>query len=122
MALSRVKRHNYVRAANAIHLSPEALRDFAEGRKALPVDKLQALALELFEGHIIYDPEIDRLRPARSESRPLCTAYPGPFDPKSSPTYTPVAPGAHMPGPQPVKKPQNVQKPKGRPGWLGGFL
>jgi len=103
-------------------VSTATLEAFGAGKADLSVDRLQALTKILYP-HSEYDPESGMLRSSNREpSRPLYTADLGrPFDPKSSPTYTPVGPGPHLPGPQPVK-PENVQKPKGRPGWLGGFL
>jgi len=43
--MARVQRMMYGRVAEAIGIRADSLRDFAEGRRDLPVDKLQALAL-----------------------------------------------------------------------------
>jgi hypothetical protein len=116
MALVRVKRQNYGVPASAVGLHPEAFRDFAEGRKALPPDKLQALAIELTGGHAVYDPAIDRMRSAyRAEPKPLCAAYPKFAAPPS------MGLGSYEDGaPQPVK-PEKPKETKKRAGWLGGF-
>ena len=62
MALTRVKTMRYGRVASEIGMHPDVLRDFAEGRRELPVEKLQALALELTGGHTAYDVESGMLK------------------------------------------------------------
>jgi hypothetical protein len=107
-------------AGDVPNVGTTMLESFAAGKADLSVEALQALAKSLYP-HGEYDPETRMLRPAnKEEPRPLCRTYPQPFDPKSSPYYTPIAPGVHLPGPQPVKKEKLQAKPKGRPGWLGG--
>ena len=107
-----------LRPAVAIGLSETVLRDFGEGKRAtLPVEKLQALALELSGGHTVYDPEQDVLRPKNNApAQMLSPCRPGPVfvDPDR------IASGNYSGGLIfPDAKPE--QKPK-RQGWLGGWL
>jgi hypothetical protein len=72
MAMARVKQQTYGRIANEIGVSPDTLRDFAEGRRAtLPDEKLRALAKQIYEGHAEYDAETGMLRPVNRTTRPL---------------------------------------------------
>ena len=48
------------------------LEDFAHGRGQLDGARLQALATDLFCGHVMYDPAVDRLRSvSKSKPKPL---------------------------------------------------
>jgi hypothetical protein len=100
----------YGRVAEAIGIRADSLRDFAEGRRELPVDKLQALALELTGGHSIFDVEANAMRSANT--KPPTVLAPSRNGP---PKRTPVAshPGI---GPQPVVPLKPAPKPK-RAGW-----
>jgi len=94
------------------------LEAFVDHGKPLPELVLQGLAKEFFNAAI--DSETGLLRSLnRTEQRALCTAYPQAFDPTSSPYYFPHDPDAPRFNLKP-DKPEPI-KPKGRPGWLGGF-
>ena len=57
---------------------------------ACPIERSRSAALtaELFGGHVVYDPAIDRLRSAnKAEPLPL-GVRPPPLDPVTLPTYT----------------------------------
>ena len=92
-----------------------ALEAFAAGKANLSVGHLKALAKVLYP-HSEYDPELNLLRSANKASKPMCTAYPERFDPKSAPYYFPHDPDAPRLGPQPVKPAPAKPKPS-RPGW-----
>jgi hypothetical protein len=92
------------------------LEDFAAGKIDLKVETLQALTRILYP-HAEFDAERDLLCSAnKQEAKPMCTAYPARFDPKSSPHYMPFNPDQPRTAPQPVKA--EPPKPKAsRPGW-----
>ena len=52
--------------ARDLGISNETLHAFASGKGTLPQAVLEALAKDWSGGHIIYDPTIDRLRPANT--------------------------------------------------------
>jgi hypothetical protein len=79
---ARVKQCAEVRIAAEIGVSADHLRAFAEGSRALPVDKLKALASQLTGGHSEYDSETGMMRSAnRTPPRPVWEAYPEPYKP-----------------------------------------
>jgi hypothetical protein len=95
------------------------LEDFGDGKADLKVEVLKQLTTVLYP-HSEYDPELNLLRSAnKQEPKPLCAAYPDRFDPKSAPYYAPFNPDE----PRFTLRPEKAEpaKPKGRPGWLGGW-
>ncbi len=115
MALTRVKRANYGIVASAIGVHADTLREFAEGRRQLPTEKLQALALEMSGGHTAYDVESGMLK---STHTALPISYVVPDAP------TPVnydAIGVANAPRLTLAAEQTKARPK-RSGWLGGWL
>src|SRR5262245_5264898 len=85
----RGSKTNTAGLARDLGVSSATLDAFADGRAMLKPEVLQALAADLFHGHAVFDPAIDRLRPAvQAEPRPL-GVRPDPIDPKLLPTYSP---------------------------------
>jgi hypothetical protein len=83
----------------------QALADldrFADGR-TLPPELLMALTAEIWSGSAIFDPELDRLRPApRPKPQPLCAGHPPRRNPSEhQPAATNVdGSGSVIPGPE----------------------
>jgi len=97
----RIKTMNLAILARDLGISSDALQAFIDGKRSLPIPVLQDLTKVLWNGDAVYDPETDRLRPARERpARPL-GGMPSLTIPL--PTYT-VGPAQQV-GPQPV----NVQ-------------
>ena len=71
------KKMNLAILARDLGISSDALQAFIDGQRSLPIPVLQGLTKKLW-GHAVYDPELDRLRPARQEpAKPLwCAAEP----------------------------------------------
>jgi hypothetical protein len=62
--------------ARDLGISSDMLDTFIDGKRSLPIPVLQELTKKLW-GHAVYDPEVDRLRPARQEpAKPVCTENP----------------------------------------------
>ena len=65
-------RSDRMRLARDLGISSDMLDAFIDGKRSLPIPVLQGLTKELWNGHAVYDPEVDRLRPARQEpAKPL---------------------------------------------------
>ena len=98
--------------ARDLGVSNEALHNFANGKGTLPPAVLQALALDWSGGNIIYDPAIDRLRPANKiEPRSLGSGPPPITEMMTLPTF--------KGGPAPAQTGYPPPKPKARrPGWV----
>ena len=72
-------------ASEVVGVGVSTLEAFAEGKADLSVEALKALTKVLYP-HSEFDPELNLLRSAnKQEAKPMCTAYPERFDPKSSP-------------------------------------
>ena len=68
----RNKRTNLAILARDLGISSDTLHAFIDGKRSLPIPVLQGLTKELWNGHAVYDPEVDRLRPALQEpAKPL---------------------------------------------------
>ena len=68
----RNKRMNLASLARELGISSDMLDAFIDGKRSLPIPVLQDLTKKLWNGHAVYDPEVDRLRPARQEpAKPL---------------------------------------------------
>ena len=68
----RNKRTNFAILARDLGLSSNTLDAFIDAKRSLPIPVLQGLTKELWNGHAVYDPEVDRLRPALQEpAKPL---------------------------------------------------
>ena len=68
----RNKRINLASLARELGISSDTLHAFIDGKRSLPIPVLQDLTKKLWNGHAVYDPEVDRLRPARQEpAKPL---------------------------------------------------
>jgi hypothetical protein len=121
MVGARVKQCAEVRIAAEISISADHLRAFAEGSRALPVEKLRALAKQLTGGHAEYDSESGMMRSSnRTPARPLSTAYPGPYKPPKD--YVAPLSFANGGGRLRLAEPPKPQPKTSRPGWLGGFF
>ena len=96
----RNKKINLAILARDLGISSDALQAFIDGKRSLPIPVLQGLTKVLWNGHAVYDPEVDRLRPARQEPAKPLGVLPSLTIPL--PTYTA---GPAQGGPRPV----NVQ-------------
>ena len=68
----RNKKINLASLARDLGISSDMLDTFIDGKRSLPIPVLQDLTKVLWNGHAVYDPEVDRLRPARQEpAKPL---------------------------------------------------
>jgi len=97
--------------ARDLGVSNETLHAFAHGTGTLPPAVLEALAIDWSGGSIIYDPAIDRLRPAHKAEPKSQGHGPAPFKRAAQPHDN-----SPRVGPQPVK-PQAPQPKVKRPGW-----
>ena len=96
----RNKKINLASLARDVGISSDALQAFIDGKRSLPIPVLQGLTKVLWNGDAVYDPEVDRLRPARQEPAKPLGVLPSLTLPL--PTYTA---GPAQGGPRPV----NVQ-------------
>ena len=96
----RIKKMNLAILARDLGISSDALQAFIDGKRSLPIPVLQELTKILWNGDAVYDPEVDRLRPARQEPAKPLGVLPSLTIPL--PTYTA---GPAQGGPRPV----NVQ-------------
>src|SRR6478736_1447302 len=94
------KKINLASLARDLGISSDMLDTFIDGQRSLPIPVLQGLTKVLWNGHAVYDPEVDRLRPARQEPAKPQGVMPSLTIPL--PTYTA---GPAQGGPRPV----NVQ-------------
>lgn len=97
--------------AQDLGISAADLDGFVAGTRLLPADVLTKLVKILFQGHAIYDQEIDRLRMAPG---PEPTSMGVPPDRYVPPANAPRYEAGGAPNLYPASKPQ--QKPT-RPGW-----
>src|SRR5262245_18912766 len=68
----RNKRMNLAILARDLGIPSGTLDAFIDGKRSLPIPVLQGLTEELWNGHAVYDPGVDQLRPALQEpARPL---------------------------------------------------
>jgi hypothetical protein len=112
MCRIRIKKIAYSGMARDIGLDPESIVAFAEGRKILADEKLQALTKYLLNGSAEYDPETKMLRSA-NKTPPIPAGIPP--APWKTPADYVVA--KYQPLPAEAKA---TSKPK-RPGWLGNW-
>ena len=63
MLRARNKRTNFAILARDLGISSDTLHAFIDAKRSLPIPVLQGLTKELWNGHAVYDPEVDRLRP-----------------------------------------------------------
>ena len=96
----RNKKMNLAILARDLGISSDTLHAFIDGKRSLPIPVLQDLTKVLWNGDAVYDPEVDRLRPARQEPAKPLGVLPSLTIPL--PTYTA---GPAQGGPRPV----NVQ-------------
>src|SRR6476620_2595136 len=94
----RIKKMNLAILSRDLGISSDALQAFIDGKRSLPIPVLQGLTKVLWNGHAVYDPEVDRLRPARQEPAKPLGVMPSLTLPL--PTFTA---GPAQGGPQPVK-------------------
>jgi hypothetical protein len=72
MLLVRYKTMNLASLARELGITSDTLQAFVDGKRSLPIPVLHGLTKILWNGDIVYNPEIDRLRPARQEpAKPL---------------------------------------------------
>lgn len=116
IARIRVKTKSYGALANDLGVTGDRFIAFSEGRAELPIDVLQQFALDHFGKNATLDEATLMLKSTNTKPA-MQFVQPESFDPRSSPTYVAVAPGAHL-LPQGKHPPQ--AKPK-RAGWLGGL-
>ena len=91
------KKMNLAILARDLGISSDMLDTFIDGQRSLPIPVLQGLTKVLWNGHAVYDPEVDRLRPARQEPAKPLGVLPSLTIPL--PTYTA---GPAQGGPRPV--------------------
>ena len=115
--LRRSKSHNIAHMARELGVSNEALYGFAIGQSNLQPDVLRTLTVEIFHGHAVFDPEIDRLRPAiKQDPIPLGVAPPAGSIRKTLPYFQDGSRPASGPRPEkPQPKPPSKVR---REGWV----
>jgi DNA-binding phage protein len=63
----RNKKMNLASLARDVGISSDTLLAFTDGKRSLPIPVLQGLTKVFWNEYAVYDPEVDRLRPARRE-------------------------------------------------------
>lgn len=115
MALTRVKTMRYGKVASEIGIHPDTLRDFAEGRRELPTDKLQAMALEMTGGHTCLDLETGMLKSTHATAPRSYIVPDAPTPVNYDAVGVATAPRLTLAAEQTKARPK-------RSGWLGGFF
>ena len=113
-ALRRVKKVRYAALAQDLGITGNHFVDFAEGRRDLPVEKLQLLCKEFYPNGARLDVERDLLVTGNQEAKVFATAMP---EPCKRTEFKPVPfTGLRFELGEPPK-------PKtSRPGWSGRWL
>ena len=93
------------RLARDLRMPAAALEDFSAGRGPLNDAVLCTLTLQLFGGHTVFLPELDKLGPANTQEPTPLGHGPPPLDPATLPRYTagPAQHPAKVPAPPPKR-------------------
>jgi hypothetical protein len=84
----RARKFNLAARAHDMGMRKDLLEAFLAGSTTLTPRQLATLTTELFGGHAVYDPAIDRLRPTRQQPPLPLGSGPPPLDASKLPTFT----------------------------------